>query len=74
MTALAQRHNDRIRRWKADGKPTAVYACPACKQDIERSRPYEPTETWTTLTQCPHCADIHHVTVPAAGAVRVIAL
>ncbi len=54
-------------RWKAAGKPTASYVCPACKASIETTVPSDEGQRWTTAATCTGCGEFLFTIRTTAG-------
>jgi uncharacterized protein with PIN domain len=66
-----------LKKWKANGKPTARYRCPRCLKSIETIRPSpgdvgDSRRGWTSMKTCTNCGDLAMVVVPVVGRCSVI--
>lgn len=70
---LLSRHLAFIGKAKALGKPTITLTCPSktCTEQIEKLRPTEPNDVWTSLASCPHCDCLYHYAIRTDGSSKV---
>lgn len=68
--SMKQRYLRWIAQAREDGKPIAGYPCPACGGRIETLAPAADDEPYDSMTQCPHCEELHFKVVWASGRVE----
>lgn len=67
---LKQEYTAYISRLKKSRTKLVAYPCPACREEIETLVPPKGRK-YDSLTECPHCRELHFKVVDAGGRVGV---